>query len=80
MVALLILQALKLPLVKEALINFQGIEHRMELLGKWRGARFINDSKATNTDATHYALGAMPQGKTHLILGVPIKATITTTC
>lgn len=55
--------------VQEALNAFAGIEHRMEPVGVWRGITFINDSKATNIDATHYALGAMPDHRTILILG-----------
>lgn len=69
MAALLVLKALHLPLPEQALYSFQAIEHRMELVGTWRGVRFVNDSKATNLDATTYALSAMPRGKTHLILG-----------
>lgn len=54
---------------EQALYSFQAIEHRMELVGTWRGVRFVNDSKATNLDATTHALSAMPRGKTHLISG-----------
>ena len=55
--------------IQKALEDFTGIEHRMEPAGTWRGIKFINDSKATNIDSTHYALGAMPDGKTVLFLG-----------
>lgn len=55
--------------IRNALEAFTGIEHRMEPAGTWRGVRFINDSKATNIDSTHYALGAMPDGATVLFLG-----------
>lgn len=57
------------PEVVEALSTFGGVRHRTQLLGKWRGATFINDSKGTNLDATLHALGAMPDGKTVLFLG-----------
>ncbi len=30
---------------------FRGLPHRMQLLGEWRGIRFIDDSKATNVGA-----------------------------
>lgn len=55
--------------IEDALRHFAGIEHRMEQCGEWRGVTFINDSKATNIDSTHYALGAMPAGRTILMLG-----------
>lgn len=55
--------------IETALRDFAGIEHRMEPSGVWHEITFINDSKATNIDSTHYALGAMPEGKTVLILG-----------
>lgn len=55
--------------IERALREFSGIEHRMEKCGVWKGVTFINDSKATNIDSTHYALGAMPKGKTILFLG-----------
>ena len=55
--------------IQKALEDFTGIEHRMEPAGTWHGIRFINDSKATNIDSTHYALGAMPDHSTVLFLG-----------
>lgn len=57
------------PRVLKALQGFQSIQHRMEHLGEWQGVTFINDSKGTNLDATQHALGAMPDGKTILIIG-----------
>lgn len=43
-------------LIREALMDFQGIEHRLERLNKVHGINFINDSKATNVNSTWYAL------------------------
>ncbi|MFC1755443.1 UDP-N-acetylmuramoyl-L-alanine--D-glutamate ligase [Thermoproteota archaeon] len=40
----------------EAFNDFKGIEHRMEFVRTIRGIDFINDSKATNVDATLWAL------------------------
>lgn len=57
------------PQVLDAFRSFQGIQHRMEPLGEWRGVAFINDSKGTNLDATRHALSAMPDGRTILIIG-----------
>jgi len=42
--------------IREALMDFQGIEHRLEHLNKVHGITFINDSKATNVNSTWYAL------------------------
>ncbi len=36
----------------EALQSFKGLPHRMEVCGEMDGVRFINDSKATNVEAT----------------------------
>jgi UDP-N-acetylmuramoylalanine--D-glutamate ligase len=43
-------------IIREALMDFQGIEHRLEHLNKVHGINFINDSKATNVNSTWYAL------------------------
>lgn len=43
-------------IIREALMDFQGIEHRLEQLNKVHGINFINDSKATNVNSTWYAL------------------------
>jgi UDP-N-acetylmuramoylalanine--D-glutamate ligase len=41
-------------IIREALMDFQGIEHRLEQLNKVHGINFINDSKATNVNSTWY--------------------------
>jgi len=45
--------------VQEALRNFQNEAHRLEFIDIVDGVEYINDSKATNTDAVFYALEAM---------------------
>lgn len=45
--------------IKESLMNFQGVEHRMEYVTNVHGIEFINDSKATNINSTWYALENM---------------------
>lgn len=54
--------------IRDAVQNFQNLEHRMEHVATVRGVEFINDSKATNVNSTWYALESMTK-LTILILG-----------
>jgi UDP-N-acetylmuramoylalanine--D-glutamate ligase len=54
--------------IAEALRQFRGVEHRLELVAEINGVKFYNDSKATNTDATIKALESFECGIL-LILG-----------
>lgn len=45
--------------IVESLSNFQGVEHRLEKVLKIQNVEYINDSKATNTNSTYYALDSM---------------------
>ena len=54
--------------IREALMDFQGVEHRLETVTKVHGINFINDSKATNVNSTWYALESV-KGKTVWIVG-----------
>jgi UDP-N-acetylmuramoylalanine--D-glutamate ligase len=45
--------------IREAVQDFQGLEHRMEHVSTIRGVEFINDTKATNVNSTWYALESM---------------------
>ncbi len=54
--------------VRRAVAEFQGVEHRLELVATVDGVAFYNDSKATNVDATMKALESFPRN-IHLILG-----------
>ncbi len=47
------------PLIRESLMDFTGVEHRLEKFIKVHGIEFINDSKATNVNSTWYALESM---------------------
>ena len=51
--------------IREALSDFQGVEHRLEYVATVRGVRFINDSKATNVNSCWYALESI---KTPVVL------------
>ena len=55
-------------LVSKALQTFESLPHRLEYIRTVNGIRFINDSKATNTDAVKYALLSFTEG-VHIILG-----------
>lgn len=46
--------------IRNSLIHFKGVEHRLEHVLKIHGIHFINDSKATNVNSTWYALESMP--------------------
>lgn len=46
-------------IVRESLSDFQNVEHRLEHVALVHGIEFINDSKATNVNATWYALESM---------------------
>jgi UDP-N-acetylmuramoylalanine--D-glutamate ligase len=45
--------------IKDSLDGFQNISHRLEEVATVRGVTFINDSKATNVNASWYALETM---------------------
>ena len=42
--------------IQHNLSTFQGLPHRMEIIAEHQNVQFINDSKATNIHATHWAL------------------------
>ncbi|MGB6229365.1 MAG: UDP-N-acetylmuramoyl-L-alanine--D-glutamate ligase [Litorimonas sp.] len=47
--------------IGEAILNFPGLEHRMETVGTVGRVRFVNDSKATNAEAARQALASYPK-------------------
>ena len=56
--------------IKESLSNFEGVEHRLENVAKIKGVEYINDSKATNVNATFYALECMDKSTVWIVGGV----------
>ena len=50
---------IKNEMIKKSLSDFQGVEHRLEFVGKVSGVKYINDSKATNCNAVYYALDSI---------------------
>ncbi|MBM6774962.1 UDP-N-acetylmuramoyl-L-alanine--D-glutamate ligase [Olsenella profusa] len=55
--------------VRRGLTSFSPIEHRIEPAGEVGGVRFVNDSKATNTDSVEKALTAFAPGSVVVLLG-----------
>lgn len=55
--------------VCHGLLAFHALEHRIEPCGELGGVHFVNDSKATNTDAVEKALTAFVPGKIVVLLG-----------
>ncbi len=56
------------PTIRQAVIDFHAVEHRLEFVADINGVDYYNDSKATNVDASMKAIAAFPGG-IHLILG-----------
>lgn len=56
--------------IRESLANFQGVEHRLEEVLKINKVQYINDSKATNVNATYYALESMDAPTVWIVGGV----------
>ncbi len=56
--------------IKESLSTFEGAEHRLENVQKVRDVHYINDSKATNVNATFYALECMDAPTVWIVGGV----------
>lgn len=70
MAAVGIALGLQIPIekIREVLVRFQAVEHRIEYVTEKRGVKFYNDSKGTNPDAAIKAIRAMNR-KTLLIGG-----------
>ena len=54
--------------IRNSLLSFTAVEHRLERVLKIQNRTYINDSKATNVNATFYALESM-EGQTVWIVG-----------
>ena len=60
----------KNDIIRQSMIDFQNIEHRLEYVLTVHGIDFINDSKATNVNATWYALESMNKPVIWIVGGV----------
>lgn len=56
--------------IRESLEGFQGVEHRLEQVRKVNQVLFINDSKATNVNATFFALESVASPAVWIVGGV----------
>lgn len=56
--------------IRESIQNFQGAAHRLEKVLKIHHVQYINDSKATNVNATYYALESMKTPIVWIVGGV----------
>lgn len=56
--------------IRESMSNFQGVEHRLEKVLKIQNVQYINDSKATNVNATFFALDSMNVPTVWIVGGV----------
>lgn len=56
--------------IRESLSNFQNAEHRLEKVAKINKVQYINDSKATNVNATYFALESMTAPTVWIVGGI----------
>ena len=56
--------------IRESISNFQGVEHRLEKVLKIKNVQYINDSKATNVNASFFALDSMNTPTVWIVGGV----------
>ena len=56
--------------IRKSMIDFQNLEHRLEYVLTVHGIEFINDSKATNVNASWFALESMQKQVVWIVGGV----------
>ncbi|WP_420602613.1 UDP-N-acetylmuramoyl-L-alanine--D-glutamate ligase [Flagellimonas sp.] len=56
--------------IRQSIQNFQGVAHRLEKVLKINHVEYINDSKATNVNATYYALDGIKKPIVWIVGGV----------
>jgi UDP-N-acetylmuramoylalanine--D-glutamate ligase len=64
------LKRIRKQTIRESLSGFQGAEHRLEKVLKIGNVQYINDSKATNVNATFFALESMKTPTVWIVGGV----------
>jgi UDP-N-acetylmuramoylalanine--D-glutamate ligase len=56
--------------IRQSMASFSGVEHRLEPVLRIHKVQYINDSKATNVNATYYALESMERPTVWIVGGV----------
>ena len=56
--------------IRESLMDFKNVEHRLEFVATVKGVDYINDSKATNVNSAWYALESMNKSVVWIAGGV----------
>jgi UDP-N-acetylmuramoylalanine--D-glutamate ligase len=56
--------------IRDCLTDFESEEHRLEKVLRINGVEYINDSKASNVNATFYALDSMENETVWIVSGV----------
>lgn len=56
--------------IRNSLMTFQAVEHRLEIVTEIDGVKYINDSKATNVNACYFALESMKTPTVWIVGGV----------
>ncbi len=64
------LVGIRKEVIRESIQNFQGADHRLEKVLKIHHVQYINDSKATNVNATYYALDSMTTPTVWIVGGI----------
>ena len=59
-VGICVSMGIDLNILKDTIINFKGVEHRIEFVKELNGIKFYNDSKGTNPEASIKAIEAIP--------------------
>ncbi|MBC7383449.1 MAG: UDP-N-acetylmuramoyl-L-alanine--D-glutamate ligase [Bacteroidia bacterium] len=72
MAAAIIANALDIrkDVIRESLMDFQNVEHRLESVATIRAVEYINDSKATNVNSSWYALESMDKPTVWIVGGI----------
>jgi UDP-N-acetylmuramoylalanine--D-glutamate ligase len=61
---------LRKDIVRDSLMDFQNVEHRLEHVLSVNGVKYINDSKATNVNSSWYALESCDKNVIWIVGGV----------
>lgn len=69
------LAGVEIESIREVLLEFRGVEHRIEFVRELDGVRYFNDSKATNTDSAIKGIEAFEDSRLILIAGGDDKGT-----